>query len=559
MPPVKRSFVIASLLAAVVAAPASGQPTRVLMPGVTYDRHVEFTLHGPVAMNVIQAPRPTGLYSLEPVLANSTVQGKARLTTIERRLAPQATVAAVNGDLFGSSGRPQGLFLQDGVMQTEPLGSRSSLAVDPRGTLAVDRIPFIGDWRGLGPRRTLSGLNDQAGPNGTVLYTPAWGALTPANPDAIEAVLSPFPATAPNTDLTANVTQVLQGGNHPPAAGTAILYARGNAATRLAAEAAVGTALTVRLILPSPFSTASAGIGGGPLLVRNGKPVFRSNESFPSSWLIPRTARTAVGQRADGSVLLVTVDGGRPGSSVGMTNFELAQELAGLGAVTAMGLDGGPSSTMAFDGELLNKPPNGEKPIADALALLYSGVQAGPVAPEVLAPGTQDGAALTYKLVRPATVTARLVGPGGAQVELDKGQRSPGTYRFTWRGLDTHGAALPEGRWTWKVTAVDDLGRASEAERPFSLNGTLQRLAVSGSRVILELARPATLTVRIERSGAVLRTLLLKRQVSAGTTSVTWDGRLDGGLVAPRGTYVVRATVTNQIGSAELTATIRRR
>ena len=34
------------------------------------------------------------------------------------------------------------------------------------------------------------------------------------------------------------------------------------------------------MILPSPFSTAVAGIGGGPLLVKNGKPVFRANESF---------------------------------------------------------------------------------------------------------------------------------------------------------------------------------------------------------------------------------------------------------------------------------------
>ena len=46
-----------------------------------------------------------------------------------------------------------------------------------------------------------------------------------------------------------------------------------------------------------------------------------------------------------------------------------------------MGLDGGPSSTMAFDGGLLNKPSQGEKPIADSLALLYTGVQASPGLP----------------------------------------------------------------------------------------------------------------------------------------------------------------------------------
>lgn len=520
------------------------------MPGVTYERHVQFTLHGPVVVHVIEAPRPTGLYSLEPVMAKGTVQGKEKLTAIERKLAPQATVAGVNGD-FATAVRPQGLFLQDGILQTQPVGSRSSLGIDAGGTLSVDRVPGIGDWRGLGPRRGLSGLNDQVGPNGTVLFTPDWGRNTPAAADAVEAVLSPFPSAKPNTDLTATVTQILQGGNHPIPAGGAILYGRGNAATRLAAESAVGSPLTVREILPSPFSTAVAGIGGGPLLVKNGKPVFRANESFASSWLIPRTARTAVGQRADGSLLLVVVDGGRPGSSVGMTNFELAQQLAGLGAVTAMALDGGVSSTMAFDGELLNRPAQGEKPIADALALLYTGVQADPVTPEVFAPGS-DPTTFGYELVRPSTVTARLLGPGGAQVQLDSGQHPAGSYKFTWNG-----AGSPEGRWTWKVTAVDDLGRASDAERPFSLNATLRGLSVSGLRITVDLARSANLTLRLERSGTVLRTLL-KRQADAGTTAVTWDGRLDGGLRAPKGTYLVRATASNQVGTAELTATVRR-
>ena len=550
--PVKRFLLIALALAAVGSGPAAAQPAQLLMPGVTYERHVQFTLHGPVVVHVIEAPRPTGLYSLEPVLARGSVRGKEKLTAMERRLSPQATVAAVNGDLFAATGRPQGLFLQDSVMQTQPNGSRSSLGIDPSGTFSVDRVRFIGDWRGLGPRRGLSALNDQVGTNGTVLFTPGWAGNTPASPDAVEAVLSPFPAARPNTDLTAKVTQVLRGGNHPVAPGTAILYARGNAATRLAAEAAVGTSLTVRMILPSPFTNAVAGIGGGPLLVKNSKPVFRANELFANSWLIPRTARTAVGQRRDGGILMVVVDGGRPGSSVGMTNFELAQEMAGLGAVTAMALDGGPSSTMAFEGDLLNRPSQAEKPIADSLALLYTGVQAAPVDPDVVVPGS-SGAKLAYKVVRRSTVSARLLGPGGAQVALDSGARAPGTYTFSWNG-----AGAAEGRWTFRVTALDDLGRSSAAERPFSLNSTLQGLSVSGSKVTAQLARPASLTIRLERSGTVLRTLL-KGQENAGPTSVTWDGRLDGGLRASRGSYVVRAVATNQVGTAELTATIRRR
>ena len=45
-----------------------------------------------------------------------------------------------------------------------------------------------------------------------------------------------------------------------------------------------------------------------------------------------------------------------PGTRSGMTNFELAQALVRLGAVTGMALDSGGSTTMAFDGTLLNRP-----------------------------------------------------------------------------------------------------------------------------------------------------------------------------------------------------------
>src|SRR5919197_5058617 len=176
-----RRLLIAVAAAAALASPAAAQAPLVLMPGVSYERDVDFTLHGPVVVHVIEGPRPGGLYSLQPVLARSSLQGRDRLTAIERRLSGSATVAGVNGDLFPSGGPPNGLFLQDGVLQTGPLGGRSSLGVDAGGTLSVDRVPFVGDWRGTGSRRSLNGLNEPAGPNGTGLFTPAWGGATPTH------------------------------------------------------------------------------------------------------------------------------------------------------------------------------------------------------------------------------------------------------------------------------------------------------------------------------------------------------------------------------------------
>src|SRR3970282_488477 len=118
-------------------------------------------------------------------------------------------------------------------------------------------------------------------------------------------------------------------------------------------------------ILQPGWETVADAIGGGPVLVRNGRPVFRANEAFTTSLLAPRHPRTAVGQLADGRVLLVAVDGRQAGYSVGMTTFEMAQSLVRLGVVSGMALDGGGSTTLAFEGTVLNRPSDGsESPIS---------------------------------------------------------------------------------------------------------------------------------------------------------------------------------------------------
>ncbi|MET4097878.1 exopolysaccharide biosynthesis protein [Agrococcus sp. UYP10] len=77
--------------------------------------------------------------------------------------------------------------------------------------------------------------------------------------------------------------------------------------------------------------------------------------------------RTAIAMLADGSVAFVVVDG-RSDASAGMTLSELAAYVQGLGAVTAYNLDGGGSSTMVVDGEVVTEPSNGgERATSDIL------------------------------------------------------------------------------------------------------------------------------------------------------------------------------------------------
>ena len=149
-----------------------------------------------------------------------------------------------------------------------------------------------------------------------------------------------------------------------------------------------------------------------------------------------------------------------------MTSFELALAMMRFGAVSACGLGTGAPAALAFDGKLLSRPSDsrGESPVADALLFLYDGVFSPAPAPTVALGKTQ---ALAYKVVRRSTVSARLSGPGGTTT-LDAGVRDPGTYKFDW-------TATAEGRWTFSVDAVDDLGRASGTDRPFTVGASSKR------------------------------------------------------------------------------------
>ena len=85
----------------------------------------------------------------------------------------------------------------------------------------------------------------------------------------------------------------------------------------------------------------------GPILVSNGMPVDATGI------ITGMNPRTAIGQRADGAVLMLVIDG-RQAQSAGATYADLTEIMLDYGAVNACNLDGGSSTAMWFDGEYVN-------------------------------------------------------------------------------------------------------------------------------------------------------------------------------------------------------------
>jgi flagellar hook assembly protein FlgD len=451
--------------------------------------------------------------------------------------------------------------MQNGVLESAPGAGRSSLGIAPDGTLSTGRVSFAGIWQGKGLRRPFF-LNSPAGQGKFSLYTPVYGSATPRESGVVEAVVGTLPAAQLDTPLDGTVTQVTTAGGTRIPPGGAVLVARGaQSIAELKAEAPVGQPVEALLSLSPDWSDLAAAIGGGPLLVQNGKPIFHAGESFESRQLNSRQARGAIGQLADGSIVLVDVEGTKAAYSIGMSNYELAVELSRLGAKTAFALGAGSASGLAFDGKLLTRSASGRTPkVSDALVLSYSGLYAAPPSTAVLSPngdGVGDVESFSYRVARASQVVASLAGPAGTNITLASDAEPAGLHALAWNGT-IGGSPAPEGKWTLTITGTDDRPITTSAQRTFSLDDTLSSLAVaSGSHGLptatFQLTRPATVVVQIQRPNGVPVATLRSGPQPAGPEQAIWRGRIDGHQ-APGGGYQVAVQATSSVGTSSLAA-----
>ena len=178
-----------------------------------------------------------------------------------------------------------------------------------------------------------------------------------------------------------------------------------------------------------------------------------------------------------------------------------------LGAVTGSAFDGGGSSSLAFDGQLLNRPsdPGGERPVSTALQLMYYGVYA-PTPDPVISPNG-DGFA---EDAAPALVQGRA--PVGRHRDPLRTRRrpclsprrfcsSPGRIRSLSRPRRSTSLVEPtppaEGRWRLDVSATDDLARASTTTQTFTVNNTLGFARLSRRSLVVRVRGKQTISAGV--------------------------------------------------------------
>lgn len=110
----------------------------------------------------------------------------------------------------------------------------------------------------------------------------------------------------------------------------------------------------------------------GPALMANGKITVNANSEVSQSQI--SNPRTAIGQVSELHYIIIVSDG-RTSESEGLSLLQLAKQFADRGCSVAYNLDGGGSSTMYFNGEVVNKPTNGrsekEREVSDIVYIGY--------------------------------------------------------------------------------------------------------------------------------------------------------------------------------------------
>jgi hypothetical protein len=356
-----------------------GEATEVA-PGVDFYRATDPTLvepAGPVAVHLLRLD--PARVRLTSVLAQNEILGAERVNAMAVR---QDAVAAINGGFFNQgTGEPTGLLkvarelvsdigaMKGAVIIRSPLDGVTELAFDQ---VAV-RMSLTFESGGQEWTVPVNGVDTTRARGRLMLYTPTYHADTDTAANGTEWVVSGDPLTVLEIRRDLGHTTI-------PRDGVVLSYGGLDLPDALAAltpgvEAAFeATWRTVHGLSPDALDAADHIVGGAGLLLRDGQVVDNWTETEAldlEAFIDERHPRTLIGRDQRGFIWLVAVDGRRPGHSVGMSFADLVRLSGRLALRDALNLDGGGSTTMVVDGDVVNRPsdPTGPRTVSDALVV----------------------------------------------------------------------------------------------------------------------------------------------------------------------------------------------
>ncbi|MEZ5306446.1 MAG: phosphodiester glycosidase family protein [Pyrinomonadaceae bacterium] len=311
---------------------------------------------------------------IDAKLAYDMVAGTEGTSSIATR---NNAIAAVNagffrfdGSVFG--GDPAGLFIEDGLLVSEPARARSAVFIENGASTKLQfAAPELATSLETGrTKMEVSGYNRERKPEEVVIFNKAFGRRTFTRDSGAEIIvrkgrivsigIGAFNSEIPEDGFVVSIGKIaITSIDHEP---------KRNAKVRVRhvwKNADDGAPLAPALLRGDAVAGVSRLVSKGALNITWQK------EGTGKAFGEARHPRTFVGLFPDGSPLLGVADGRQKGYSVGMTLPELGAFLVSIGVSEAMNLDGGGSSTMFLKDKIANKPSDesGERKVSDALVV----------------------------------------------------------------------------------------------------------------------------------------------------------------------------------------------
>lgn len=331
-------------------------------------------------------------------LARNHVRGRETPSGVATRTG---SLVATNGSFFvitpgtGYLGDLEGVSVSDGRLVSEAINGKSAALLGKKVQIGRVRT-VIHAQSDDGASSIVDGLNR---PNGKIFGCGGTGGDSPTQrplatygcTDESEIIQyqPQFGGSIPDGlgyQAVLNSDGVVQGtgsqGGAIPAGGS-VLVGTGAGAGWLHAHAAPGQRVTVsaKVLLGNRVVHPEGALAGGPMLLQHGRIVAtgeRDGFTWPDygtlwwSFGVRRNPRTMLGTTANGDVLIVAVDGHDAKRSIGLSVREEVLLMRSLGAVDAINLDGGGSTSMVLGTTVVNRPSDdtGERPVGDALLVM---------------------------------------------------------------------------------------------------------------------------------------------------------------------------------------------
>jgi Phosphodiester glycosidase/AMIN domain len=289
-------------------------------------------------------------FDLQTIWVNpQTQKGIAPLATIA---ADSGAAVAINAGFFDRNTQLSlGAIRRDETWFSGPILNRGAIGWTEAGDMVMARLSLqetlmVNDTQQL----PLQYLNSGFPKAGVSRYTPEWGDIyTPLQDNEVAIVVEDNLVTRHVPSGKAGSTTI------PIPRNGYLLVARfdRNAVEKLPVGASVRVEQTTN---PSTFDRYPQILAAGPLLVENRQIVLNApSEQFNPAFATGRAARSAIARTEAGTVLFVAIH--HSGSGVGPTLTDTAQIMAQLGAIDALNLDGGSSTSLYLGGHLINRSP----------------------------------------------------------------------------------------------------------------------------------------------------------------------------------------------------------